>query len=96
VVVERHGTEQVGDRDPESLRYEAQGILGQVPVALVKRVQEREKRGRLVSPALKELFVRWWCHERIRCGECGVGTTPVGALPYTKRPGTPGRRHLFI
>jgi hypothetical protein len=57
-MVERDVAEELGQRNAKSLRYLTECVLGEVPVALVHGVQDREQWGRLGSPPIEDLPCR--------------------------------------
>ena len=57
MVVEGDGAEEVGDGDAQSGGDEAQGVVGEIAVTVVKGMEERQQGRRLVAPAGDERLV---------------------------------------
>ncbi len=61
-MIKRHGAEEVRDRYAKGFGHSLEGLLGEVAIPLVQRVQERKQRRGLIPPALMKLFVAVTCH----------------------------------
>ena len=57
VVVERDRPVEIRERDPETLRDDLQRVVREIPVTIVKGMQEREEGRRLLAPLLDEVLV---------------------------------------
>ena len=57
MMVERHGPEQIGNGDPQTVRNCSQGLLRQESVPVVKIVENREEGCWLFLPPGKDIVV---------------------------------------
>jgi hypothetical protein len=71
VVVERDGAEEVRDRDSQLRRDRPEGLLREIPVALVESMENGEERGGLLEPPVEQRAIG--CHA-LATSTTGFGT----------------------